>query len=47
VAEQAEVVARHWEAQDGVNGAELDKLRDIIFDRPEARPTTVDKRDAR
>lgn len=32
--DQAEVVARHWEAHDGINGAELDKLRDIVFDRP-------------
>lgn len=33
IADQAEVVARHWETQDGINGAELDKLRDIFFER--------------
>jgi len=35
IVDQAEVVARHWETQDGINGTELDKLRDIVFDRPE------------
>lgn len=31
---QAQLIARRWDTQDGVNGAEIDTLRDIVFDRP-------------
>lgn len=33
IVDQARVVARHWDTQDGVNGAELDKLRDLVYER--------------
>jgi hypothetical protein len=33
ITDQAEVVARHWETQDGINGAEIDKLRDLVYGR--------------
>lgn len=39
IIEQAELVARHWETQDGINGAELDRLRDLVFDRPDRAPS--------
>lgn len=33
IVEQAEIVARHWDAQDGINGSELDRLVALVFDR--------------